>query len=62
MQILNKNGRVVTKEYHHMMTMNEDVHWRKLAHLLLIFPLNLRAPSVNLPLLQILNSLLKCTN
>ena len=39
--------KVVIKEYYHMKTMDENVNWTKLTHLLSSFFLNLRAPLCN---------------
>jgi hypothetical protein len=34
----------VIADYYHMTTMDENINWMKLTHLLLIISLNLRAP------------------
>ena len=44
MQTLTRMDKVVIEDYHHMTTIDVDVNWMKLTHLLLIFSLNLRAP------------------
>ena len=43
-QTLTRTYMVVVEDFDHMKTMNENVHWMKLTHLLSIFPLNLRTP------------------
>ena len=47
--IMLKNGltrrhMVVIEDYNHLKTMDENVKWMKLTHLLSFFPLNLRGP------------------
>ena len=44
MQILKWMDMVVIEEYYCMTTMNADMKWMKLRHLLLTFSLNLRTP------------------
>ena len=44
MQTLTRMKKVLTEDYHHMTRMDENVNCMKLTHLLLNFPLNLRAP------------------
>ena len=43
---------IVIEDYYHMTTIIENVNSMKLTHLLLIFPLNYKAPFVHLPLLE----------
>ena len=52
MQILTRMDKVVLKDYYHMTTMDENVNWLKLTHLLSIFSLNLKAPFCTLHVLQ----------
>ena len=44
MQTLTRMNTVIIEDYYHMATIDENVNWMKLAHLLSNFPLNLRAP------------------
>ena len=50
-------NKVVIKDYNHMTTMDENMNWMKVTHVLSNFSLNLRPPFVNLHLLQIYSSL-----
>ena len=50
MQTLTRTRMVVIKE--HMTTMDENVNWMKLTHVLSMFSLNLGPLFVHLPLLQ----------
>ena len=52
LQTLTRRHMVVIEECDHMKTMDENVKWMKLTHLLAFFSLNLRAPFVHLHLLQ----------
>ena len=44
MQTLTTTHLVVNKDYDHMTTMDENVNWMKLTHLLSIYFVNLKAP------------------
>lgn len=48
MQSLTRLDMVVIEDYYHMTTMNDNVSWMKLAHLLSIIPLTLVVPFVHL--------------
>lgn len=55
--------KVTIEDYYRMTTMNKNMIWMKLTHLLRGFSLNLRGPLfVHLPVIQILNSLSKCSH
>ena len=43
MQTLTKMDMVVIEDYYHTTTMNKNVNWMKLTHLLSNFPLNRKA-------------------
>ena len=43
MQTPTRMDNVVIKDYYHMITMNENVNWMELTHMLLSFPLNPKA-------------------
>ena len=44
MQTLIRMDKVVIKDYYHVISMNENVYWMKLTHLLSIVSLNLTDP------------------
>lgn len=52
MQTLTRLDRVVIEEYYHTATMDEEVKYMKLTHLLSSFTLEVRHPFLDLPLLQ----------
>ena len=61
MHILTRMNKVVIEDFYHMTTMDEDVNWMKLTHLLweqIFKPQD--PPFVHLHLLQTFNSLSKC--
>ena len=61
MQILTRMDRVVIENYYYMTTIDENVYWMKLTHLLAIFSLNPRGPFLYVCLyFVILNSLFQC--
>ena len=43
MQTLTRMDKTIIKDFDHMTTMDENANLMKLTHLLLIFPLNLKA-------------------
>ena len=63
MQTSTRMDKVVIEHYYHMTTINENVHWIRLPHVLSRFSSKLQGPFLQIYLcFKILNKLFKCTH
>ena len=62
MQTPRRMNEVVIEDYYHMTTIDENVNWMELAHLLSSFSLNPRVPFCTSIFFNVLNNLFKCTH